>query len=313
MIQENIAPAPPEKLTANDAIIKMLVSINTGKTEDFYKILQQYAKQFNSANTTRHRINQLVTQRPMQFKRLDELSSSVKNLLIQEPNLQENVFLNEDVTALADELIEEWSHADIYVAHNLKVRNKILFHGPTGNGKTTIARWIARKTELPFVEVKSEVVVESHIGASSNNIYNIFKSVQQKCVLFWDEVDGIGIKRGSTRKDSASVENDRITNSVLLNLDKLHPEVIFIAATNRMEVLDSAFVRRFDVLFEIPSPTAEEKIHFANQLMDHHKIEMSTNGIDSLTSFSDIKNKVVGEARRIVLEKIKSTGPIIHN
>lgn len=65
--------------------------------------------------------------------------------------------------------------------------------------------------------------------------------------MFWDEVDTIGRKRGKGNDSAAGMENERMVNSILVNIEKLSNDVIFIGATNRREVLDSAFLRRFDV------------------------------------------------------------------
>ena len=293
-----------EKVTANDTIINMLAGVNYDKRDAVYTAAEKYLSTLSPNGGIAYRIKRLLQEKPRNFMRLDSLDASVKNLLITSAPADENVFLNEQTKALIAGLQIEWANTQAFNYHNIPVRNKILFHGPTGNGKTTIARHIARATELPFVEVKSDMVIEGRIGSSGENIHKIFNKIQQPCVLFWDEVDTIGRKRGTSTDGAASVENDRMVNSILVNLEKLNQDVIFIAATNRFSILDSAFLRRFDVLFEIPTPTTEEKERFARQILSYHKLPLTID-MSSMTSFSDIRLRAMELARKYVLSTLE--------
>lgn len=294
-----------KKLPANDAIIRMGQSINQNDLVSFYKVLDEYAEGFRLENSTRHSIKNILRHRPMQMQRLNELSSNVKKLIIQSDGSDENVFLDNETRALIDELLLEWANVPSFRYHNLRVRSRILLHGETGNGKTTIAKYIAKKVDLPFLEVKAEEVIDSHLGSTAANIFAIFNQIKQPCVLFWDEVDSIGCKRGTDSKNAAGHENDRMTNSILVNLDKLSEDVIFIAATNRNEVLDSAFVRRFDVKWEISPPTLEDKERFLNQLLAYYNLPIEPPDLSSSKSYSDIKHAVVSLARSYVVATLK--------
>lgn len=295
-----------KKLSANDAIIMMVDAVNKNRMTDFYKVVEQYSNNYISGNDTRYRLIRLIRERPLQMQLLDNLSTDIKKLIIQSAGSEENVFLNDSIKILIEELLLEWSNVDSYKFHNLQIRNRILLHGETGNGKTTIAKYIAAKTNLPLVEVKSEEVIDSHLGSTGANIWKIFNSIKEPCVLFWDEVDSIGCKRGTDVKGSAGHENDRMTNSVLVNLDKLPEEVIFVAATNRRQVLDSAFVRRFDVLFEVVPPIREEKERFCDQLLEYYKVPCKAPELDNLKSYADIKNEILFMARTHVANELKS-------
>ena len=174
---------------------------------------------------------------------------------------------------------------------------------------TTIARWLAKQMDLPFVEVKVDSVIDSHLGTSGRNINAIFENLKEPCVLFWDEVDSIGRRRGGVRRDAGTeVENERMVNSILVNLDRLDPAVIFIGATNRRKVLDSAFVRRFDAQFEVGHPLEEEKRAFARQLVAYHQLpaDFEPTGYEQLASFSDVRQAVIASARVFISQQIQA-------
>lgn len=291
-----------KKISPTDAIQRMIFAINQGNGGDFYKIADEFAEGLASGGQNRYKIKNAIRQKPMTMRKLDDLPHNVKGLLIQQPKKEGNVFLNDKTIAFIDVLLFEWRNKDTYNLHNIPARNKILLHGPTGNGKTTIARHIASKFELPFVEINSDNVIDSHVGSSSRNIQTVLNTITEPCVLFWDEIDTIGYKRGGG-DSAAATENARMVNSMLINIERLADTVIFIGATNRVEVLDSAFLRRFDVSMEIAAPSIEEKNAFVSQLLSYHKLPISyvSENLSNLTSFSEIKNKIIEAGRSYLL------------
>lgn len=296
-----------KKITANDTIIGLIHHINDDKKDLFYKVAEEYLNTLPRSGQFHSRISRLINEKPRKFIQLDSLSSDIKKLITSTMITQDNVFLNDAVKGLIDELLLEWKNIDVYRYHNLPVRNKILFHGTTGNGKTTIAKHIAKLSGLPFVEVNSDVMIDSHLGSTGSNINKIFNQIKEPCVLFWDEVDTIGRARGKGNDSAAGLENERMVNSILVNIEKLSNDVIFIGATNRKEVLDSAFLRRFDVKFELPSPTEIEKIAFAKQMVEYYKLPETflTETVSTLESYSAIKMLMLESARRYVLSNLK--------
>jgi SpoVK/Ycf46/Vps4 family AAA+-type ATPase len=297
-----------KKTSANDTIISMLSNINADKKDLFYKSVERYAETLALSNNSRYTMLSLLKSKPMRFNQLSSLSPDLKKLIQQSEVTEDNVFLNEDIKTLIDELLLEWKNKEIYKYHNLPVRNKILLHGSTGNGKTTIARHIAKLSNLPFVEINSGSVIERSIGSSGQNIFKIFNEIAEPCVLFWDEVDSIGKRRGIDGT-SAGTENERMVNSILVNIEKLSNDVIFIGATNRKEVLDSAFLRRFDVQFELTAPDEELKAMFFKQMIDYYKLPESyiNKDISILNSYSEIKMMLLDLARKYVISNLKIT------
>lgn len=299
-----------KKITANDTIIAMLHHINSDKRDLFYKAVGDYINTLSKSGDVHLRLSRLMDEKPLKFVQLDSLPNDLKKLIIQSTNTDQNVFLNDTTKAIIDELLLEWKNIDVYKFHNLGVRNKILFYGTTGNGKTTIARHIANLANLPFVEVNSDTIIDSHVGNSGFNIHKIFNQINQPCVLFWDEVDTIGRMRGKGSDSAAGLENERMVNSILVNIEKLSSDVIFIGATNRREVLDSAFLRRFDVQFELTAPSEIEKLRFAKQMIEYYKLPQTflPETLIQYSSYSEIKMMFMDLARKFVLSSLNVEG-----
>lgn len=295
-----------KKPTANDTIVNMIHQINAGKLDLFYQSADKYVETLSTSGDIYYKIKGALRSKPMMMIRLDQMSNDIKGLLRVSDSIDDMVFLNEQISGLISELNVEWSNAEAYRYHNIPVRNKVLFHGPTGNGKTTIARHISKVRGMPLVEVNSDMVVDSHLGKTGVNIHRIFDQLKTPCVLFWDEVDTIGKKRG-VAANSADHENDRMVNSVLVNLERMHPDIVFVAATNRMDILDSAFVRRFDVIYEVPRPTDSEMISFCDKLTEYYRLpkDFTVPDLSKAFSFSDLKREFLNSARKYLNSKLK--------
>jgi len=297
-----------KKITANDTIISMIHHINNDKRDLFYKSVEDYTATLSTGGNIHYRLKRLLNSKPMKLVQLDMLPKELKKLIQCSEVTDDNVFLNQETKSLIDELLLEWENRDVYKYHNLPVRNKILLHGVTGNGKTTIARHIAKLSNLPFVEINADLIIDSHVGNSGQNIFKIFNEINDPCILFWDEVDTIGRMRGKGTDSAAGMENERMVNSILVNIEKLSNDVVFIGATNRRSVLDSAFLRRFDVQFELEPPTETQKSMFAKQIVQYYKLPDSYMNTDllNLISYSEIKMVLMDLARKYVLSNIKT-------
>jgi len=279
--------------TANNTIISMLRKMNDGNIELAYKIAENYANSLLETGEIYKTIKKL-SMKPI------TTISDLKGLVSRFENHNENVFFDSEFFL---ELIKEWKNKELFENHNLPIRNKILLHGPTGNGKTTIARHIAKLANLPFLEVNSEMVICSQVGTSSKNISEIFNKIKSPCVLFWDEIDGIGRKRGFA-DGAAGQENERMVNTILTHVERLSNDVIFIGATNLIEVLDPAFLRRFDECLEIPNPTLEQKELFLKQMESYYKIRTSIDVL-GFQNYAEIKKEVLKITREKILWKIQ--------
>lgn len=167
----------------------------------------------------------------------------------------DDVILPEAVKRECLAIIAEHQRADELKQFHLSPRHKMLMYGPPGNGKTLLAEGLAKELDVPFLSVKYGGLIESYLGSTGKNLQSLFDYASNApCVLFMDEFDGVAIDRADS-KDVGEIR--RVTNQLLILLDKLPSTCMFIAATNADELLDRAIKRRFDYVIEIPAPTLD--------------------------------------------------------
>lgn len=164
-----------------------------------------------------------------------------------------SLFIEPAIEQACLEVIEEQRRADVLRAHGMEPRHRLLFCGPPGNGKTSLAEALAYELSLPLFTVRYEAVVTSYLGETAQRLQRLFDYVKtQPCVLFFDEFDAIGKERGDTNETG---EIKRVVTTLLLQLDKLPSYCVLVGATNHQELLDRAAWRRFEVVMEIGHPS----------------------------------------------------------
>lgn len=136
-----------------------------------------------------------------------------------------------------------------------------LLVGPPGTGKTLIARAVAGEADVPFYRTSGSDFVEMYAGRGAGRVRDMFTEAKKKapCIIFIDEIDAIGGKRGSGGGDgSGHNEREQTLNQLLVEMDGFEGNegVVIIAATNRPDTLDDALMRpgRFDRQITVPAP-----------------------------------------------------------
>lgn len=159
----------------------------------------------------------------------------------------------EDVSFIASLLKNRELGAEI----GAKVPKGLLLQGEPGTGKTLIAKAIAGEADVPFIYVNSSSIIEMFVGVGAKRIRDVFKAAREAapCIVFFDEIDSIGVRRDSRVSSS---ENDQTVNALLQEMDGFtgREGVFIIAATNRADKLDHALVRagRFDRQINVMPP-----------------------------------------------------------
>lgn len=163
--------------------------------------------------------------------------------------------------ALLEWLTEVWE-GEALKAVGLEPRKRAIFDGLPGTGKTTLAHHLAARLGLPMLAVRPEAVIDKYVGSTGQNIGALFEAANREdepVVLFLDEFDTIGQKRGEASSGAESERNNS-TNTLLQAIDR-HDGFI-IAATNYSETVDPAVWRRFDmhITLELPGQFERERI-----------------------------------------------------
>lgn len=150
--------------------------------------------------------------------------------------------------------IKEYRSNDILGKLNIPLSNKVFFHGPSGCGKTLAAYVLAGELHRPLTVVNLGAIVSSKLGETSKNLAKIFKkSAEENSIIFFDEFDSLGKIRDY---DQDHGEMKRVVNTMLQLFDFFSKDCIIIAATNQIQMIDEALLRRFDITIKLDYPQA---------------------------------------------------------
>lgn len=232
---------------------------------------------------------------------LFELPSDLREILVcEDVSLtfrEDRYFLTEEKKALADKIFRMSEVSQKLMKMAIPYKNASLLYGAPGTGKTLFGRYIAYKLGLPFCYLNFARVVDSYMGATSKNIAKAFSyAASNPCVFMLDEVDTISCNRESGMSGGTEREIGRVTITLLQELDKLPNDVIVIAATNRMDLLDAAFVSRCPVRAEFKPFSEEEKRAMVEKFLSSVNMSISEQEmriIISASSQREIINSVI--------------------
>lgn len=164
-----------------------------------------------------------------------------------------------------EEWTEGWNRADELFVNQLEPPGALLLHGPTGTGKTMLTRFLAGAMPgRTAVVLEAHSVLTSFFGATGEKLAKIFESVNRSgALLVLEELDALAVVRGGQRGEE---ESNRVTVAAMRLIEAAGFPVI--ATTNRMEALDAALLRRFEVVLEIPPPPPEIQRKIIAGLLD---------------------------------------------
>jgi cell division protease FtsH len=158
------------------------------------------------------------------------------------------------------EIIEFLKHPKKFQRIGGRIPRGILLVGPPGCGKTLLAKAIAGQANVPFFSISGSDFVEMFVGVGASRVRDLFNTAKESspCIIFLDEIDAIGRKRGPGFVSGGHDEREQTLNAILVEMDGFDTNdgVIVMAATNRGDILDKALTRpgRFDRQVYIPLP-----------------------------------------------------------
>ncbi|MFH1745706.1 MAG: ATP-dependent zinc metalloprotease FtsH [Planctomycetota bacterium] len=141
-----------------------------------------------------------------------------------------------------------------------RIPRGVLLVGEPGCGKTLLAKAIAGEADVPFFSISGSDFVEMFVGVGASRVRDLFRQAKENspCIIFLDEIDAVGRRRGVGYSGGGHDEREQTLNAILVEMDgfESNDQVIVIAATNRADVLDPALVRpgRFDRQVFVPLP-----------------------------------------------------------
>ncbi|NNM84706.1 MAG: ATP-dependent zinc metalloprotease FtsH [Phycisphaerales bacterium] len=158
------------------------------------------------------------------------------------------------------EIVEFLKHPKRFQKLGGRIPRGVLLIGSPGVGKTLLAKAIAGEAEVPFFSISGSDFVEMFVGVGASRVRDLFKTAKESspCIVFLDEIDAVGRRRGNGFASGGHDEREQTLNAILVEMDGFdtNDQVIVIAATNRSDVLDPALTRpgRFDRQVTVPLP-----------------------------------------------------------
>jgi SpoVK/Ycf46/Vps4 family AAA+-type ATPase len=192
----------------------------------------------------------------------EKLRTALDLVIINSPDeveqKMEDLVCTSDQTRLIAKIRHAIEHQEFLHRHRIYEIGKLLFVGPPGTGKTSLALAMSRTLHMPVLEVRLSMVTSQYLGETSKNIDRIFELAKKlsPSILFVDEFDFVAKSR--VADDHGAMK--RAVNSLLKNIDRISlvkNGVLLIAATNHPQLLDLAAWRRFDEVVEFSLPNEE--------------------------------------------------------
>ncbi len=185
---------------------------------------------------------------------------------------------NDEAKVDLQEVVEFLKYPKKFQAVGARIPKGVLLVGPPGTGKTMMARAVAGEANVPFFSISGSEFVEMFVGVGASRVRDLFSKAKKNapCIIFVDEIDAVGRRRGSGMGGGHD-EREQTLNQILVEMDGFEQgqNVIVLAATNRMDVLDPALLRpgRFDRRVSIGLPDRKDrleilKVHFAKKPLE---------------------------------------------
>lgn len=227
-----------------------------------------------------------------------------------EPNVSlDDLQLEEEKKRELVRFIKEHKHAKYLREVGLPVSNTLLLHGYTGCGKTFTARILASEMKKRLLIANLSTIVSSKLGDTAKNIASLFKKAAlTQAVLFLDELDALGQRRDLDANDASEMR--RVVNAILQQIDYISPDVVLVGATNQLNHIDTALLRRFDTRVEYNLPAKEELDKYYDTLKEKYPVEFDGFKREYDISFAEAQARYLIFLKEEVIASLEKTEAI---
>lgn len=212
----------------------------------------------------------------------------------------EDVVFDEKLSIQINDFLDEYTHKEVLESYDLPVANKLFLYGQTGCGKTMTAKALASRLNKKIFVVNLSSIVSSRLGETAKNLSSLFKNVEhKKAVLFFDEFDSLGSMRDYDNNDTSEMK--RVVNTILQLIDAFPKDSVLIGATNQIQLIDEALLRRFDVKMEFTTPPKDVLDAYYDKLLTKYPEEYRIIERQYDISFADAKNLVFTRVKKNII------------
>ena len=190
-----------------------------------------------------------------------------------------------DVKVELEEIIDFMKNPKRYKSFGARMPRGVLLVGPPGVGKTMIAKAVAHEAGVPFYYQSGASFVQIYVGMGAKRVHDLFSAAKKNApaIIFIDEIDAVGKKRDGQRND----EREATLNQLLTEMDGFENSsgIIVVAATNKIDVLDSALLRagRFDRRIFVELPTKDERASILEKYLQKIPHDLDVKSIANMT------------------------------
>lgn len=237
---------------------------------------------------------------------LMEISSDMRGLLsVEDVSVSFNpnrYYLSLREKAVADEVFGMYTTSMKLAELGITYLNSVMLHGESGTGKTLFGRYIAYELGLPFAYMNFSNVLDSYLGGTSKNIRRAFDYIENsKCVFMIDEIDAIGVRRN--KQDVG--EMTRIVISLLQALDCVKNGTVILGATNRLDMVDEALLRRFTLVHEVKKFSADEMFLMITKFLDDVGVVYNIKDIKAYCNNANSQAVVMNDVVRAIAKSLR--------
>lgn len=230
---------------------------------------------------------------------------NIADLLITEKgqtNLDEVVLTPENRSSI-QQLVKEHRFIAELSKYGLPVNNKLLLHGSSGCGKTITAKAIATALDKPIYILNLSQIISSRIGETSQNLKLVFdKAGRERAVLFLDEFDQLAKARGSDDKDVGEMR--RLVNTLIQLIDYFPEKALLICATNHVDIIDQALLRRFQLRITYEMPSNEQLDTYYTKLLAAFPADMHEIQRRYQLSYAEAKDDLYNQLKTNLLQRL---------